>query len=164
VRSVARVAAPPFRSRSLVVHQHALGDLLVGAVEHADREPHRALIIGPSPGCHRIHAADSASPVRPDVSADFGRVQAAASVAARSSVAASGHSDGRRMNGSSCLHASCPLPVRPVAPRRRQNHESGRRVQGLREATARRVALDAVAANWTISREDDGLTASGRQR
>jgi hypothetical protein len=33
---------------------------------------------------------------------------------------------------------------------------SGRRVKGLREATARRAALDVVAASWTIGSEEDG--------
>ena len=33
---------------------------------------------------------------------------------------------------------------------------SGCRVMGLREATACRTALDAVAASWTIGSEEDG--------
>jgi hypothetical protein len=34
---------------------------------------------------------------------------------------------------------------------------SGHRVKGLREATAPRAALDAVAASWTIGSERTGL-------
>jgi hypothetical protein len=41
-------------------------------------------------------------------------------------------------------------------PRRRESLVSGRRVKGLPEGTARRAALDAVAASWTIRAEADG--------
>jgi hypothetical protein len=86
VRSVARVTSPPFLAGALIVHQHAPGDPLERAAGHAGREPHLVLIIGPSPGCHRIHAAESARPGPTDVSADFGRVQVLANVSAGGAV------------------------------------------------------------------------------
>lgn len=38
-------------------------------------------------------------------------------------------------------------------------HERGRRVKGLREARAKRAALDAAAASWTIQSEGRRLHA-----
>jgi len=48
------------------------------------------------------------------------------------------------------LQQSCP------SFRRRQIHASGHWVKGLREATARKAALDAVAASWTIGTRRTG--------
>ncbi len=45
---------------------------------------------------------------------------------------------------------SCQLCSRLLD--RRRIHGSGRSVKGLREATARRDALDAAAASWTLGR------------
>jgi hypothetical protein len=50
--------------------------------------------------------------------------------------------------------------ISPVLPRRRRILGSGRRVNGRRSrsrATARRAAIDAVAASWTLEAEEDGL-------
>jgi len=52
-----------------------------------------------------------------------------------------------------------PVLLRPLLPHRRESQVRGHRVQGRRSrsrATARRAALEAVAASRTIEAEEDG--------